>query len=454
MKLPLHSYRALQLKVISRSLSSYRLGVFGAMAEGAPSPPKSATSTTDGKPRPYSDQKHLNQSKGQGKPGQKRDTHFVCFPLVTDSSIPQLAASLEHFRRVTTLTPEIAKRRRLKQEQMRQQQKEETPEREGGADDDSDEGSDAQGGEREGASRMQEVKDEDLRILPPAAHRPPGTFHLTIGTMDLSEKDEMDRAVRVLKGLELGRMMRDVEREEQVGTGREGRWETKQKQKEGEEAVSTDQRTGEEAADTAKDTVQSLARSISPPPSRPRSKSPSSSPFSAPLMIYLQGLSAFASPRKARVFYAPPHDPSNRLLLLANKIRAVFKAEGFVTEKRELTLHATVANMNYANRARGKGGRGGKGNGKGRGMEVVDGKAVVGVFGGGEGGYEYQEGVKEEGREYGYVWAKDGVGDRVRICKMGAERGEDEVLGMVYPAIRTEDGEVAEVVFGRKLRVE
>jgi hypothetical protein len=53
---------------------------------------------------PYSDQKQT----GKGKANQKRPTHFVCFPLVTDQSVPQLVESLKHFRDVTT-APTLAR---------------------------------------------------------------------------------------------------------------------------------------------------------------------------------------------------------------------------------------------------------------------------------------------------------------------------------------------------------
>ena len=485
----------------------------------APPPPASTAvpPPTQWKPRPYSNQPHLNTTnkskthhqptKGKpGKPGQqKRDTHFICFPLVTDTSVvQQLAANLEMFRNVATLTVEVARRRRLREQRREMEQGEETPEKQREDVEDAQEGGEGETeGEKEPLLQKEEVKGkvktkakndvdaDDLKILPPSAHRSPGTFHLTIGTMDLSEKSEMDRAVEVLKGLDLGKMMEDVEREREREVGSVGGGGLKKKKKEEEEEEEEEEEQGmvEKAAETVKNTVQSLKGSISPPPlPPPRSKSPSSA---APLIISLEGLSAFQSPRKARVFYAPPHDPSNRLLILANKIRNVFKAEGFVTEKRELTLHATVANLKYAN----------KGYKGGRGMQVVDGRGLVGLFGGGDGGEgekrggytvpgrtfpgytapgytapgyevpgyaisEYKvDGYKVGGEGLGYskrtrssemdkekdnryVWARGIVVDRVRICKMGAEKSEDEVLGMVYPAIKTEDGAAVEVRFG------
>ncbi|RMZ74838.1 hypothetical protein DV737_g5693, partial [Chaetothyriales sp. CBS 132003] len=238
-----------------------------AIATATNNPDSAALSSSAGqnKTQPYSDQKHLRSSRKASAQTTKRDTHFICFPLVTDHSIPQLAASLARFRRATTITPEI------------------TPET-----------------RRDGDEECNEDEPEDeLKILPAVVHRPPGTFHLTIGTMDLSEKSEKERAVRVLKGLDLRGMLADVERE--VGLYRVV---TKGDEKKGDEKKGDEKKGDEKKGDEKK-----------------------------------------GGPQHARVFYAPPIDPSRRLLSLANKIRAVFKAQGFVTETRELTLHATVANM-------------------------------------------------------------------------------------------------------------
>jgi hypothetical protein len=139
-----------------------------------------ASSNQYQKPKPYSDQKHL---KGKGnKP--TRPTHFLCFPLVTEASVPQLAESLGKFRAMTTAPVASA-----------QQGADDTPEREVDA---------------SGADSADGV-DDKLKIIPSSAHRPPGTFHLTIGTMDLSQKSDMLKAVKVLKGLEYGAILQKVD---------------------------------------------------------------------------------------------------------------------------------------------------------------------------------------------------------------------------------------------------
>ncbi|CAH0380660.1 unnamed protein product [Bemisia tabaci] len=53
----------------------------------------------------FDSQKAQSFFKGRrryNKPPMKTSTHFLCFPLVTDTSVPQLAASLKYFRQIAT----------------------------------------------------------------------------------------------------------------------------------------------------------------------------------------------------------------------------------------------------------------------------------------------------------------------------------------------------------------
>ncbi|KAI9873826.1 MAG: hypothetical protein M1823_007828, partial [Watsoniomyces obsoletus] len=112
------------------------------------------------------------------------------------------------------------------------------------------------------------------------------------------------------------------------------------------------------------------------------------------LTLTLRGIGAFSSPRKARVFYAPPIDTDGKLLAFANAIRKVFEDAGLITEERALTLHATLANMAYA-----KSPKMGK-NRKRGGSRTVDGTDVIEHFNGIGSGM---------GGGQGYVWARDVV---------------------------------------------
>ena len=568
------------------------------------------------KPKPYSDQKHIN---GKGGPKQKRPTHFLCFPLVTDESVPQLAKSLQRFRELTTAIP-AKQTNGLKAV---------------GDGRDTPEPYDARldiGVESLQAVNGKSTAAGNLKVIPAAAHRPPGTFHLTIGAMDLSQKSDMQKAVRLLKSIDFEATLRSLESYTRPSTnghtettiaidasrpetsnsssstlnanqtpkkptqqtnlyGQAGYRETvsrvdrailratpdspsMRQQKSAaatnghtitspqpstaanddkfkpnnfgktshladntnanlygvsgyKETVSTVDRYVDKTyakAQRVKQMVQlkkgplkSLRRDVSPPrslasttnqrllsvvskhgsgdggslyttmtgdsagtarpsvtspteasdatkataPAQPLSQlTPSATRTAAkqytkppPFFVTLQGISAFSSPRKARVFYAPPQDPSGKLLAFANAIRQLFKDEGLINEERELTLHATLANMTYVSNAKlGRvGGRGGKGRRKGR-AETVDGAEICRFFNG-EAGVEGRGGEIGEGE---MMWARDIRVDRARICKMGAERSEDPVLGMVYRAVEVavddegdgvEEKEKAEVVF-------
>ncbi|KAK5272492.1 hypothetical protein LTR99_001883 [Exophiala xenobiotica] len=165
------------------------------------------------------------QSKGKpnANPRTKRPTHFICLPLVTESSIPQLSESLAHFRSVTTpLLDSTSKNDAAGR----------NPEAEGGplaagpstastsnstrleagagTWTGNGNGSNTGGG---GTSTIR--RDETLRLIPSGAHRPPGTFHLTLGTMDLSEQEDMDMALRLLQDIDYVQLLGGAERQMQ-----------------------------------------------------------------------------------------------------------------------------------------------------------------------------------------------------------------------------------------------
>lgn len=87
-------------------------------------------------------------------------THFLCIPLVTAVSRPELSASLASFRR-----------------------------------------------------EVVSANEKCFRI-PDGAVRPLGTLHLTLGVMSLREEEKLDEAVGLLKGLQMSEILREVRREE------------------------------------------------------------------------------------------------------------------------------------------------------------------------------------------------------------------------------------------------
>ena len=83
--------------------------------------------------------------------------------------------------------------------------------------------------------------------------------------------------------------------------------------------------------------------------------------------------------------------------------------------------------MSYANRA--KAGKKGRGRGRGR-LETVDARQIVRVFEEGNGG-----GDENDSGGGGYIWAENIVVNSVVICRMGAQKSEDPMLGLVYPPV-------------------
>ena len=87
-------------------------------------------------------------------------THFLCIPLITPASRPELSASLSSFRR------EVAS------------------------------------------------ANEKCFRVPDGAVRPLGTLHLTLGVMSLREEGELEEAVALLRELRMGEILREVRRDE------------------------------------------------------------------------------------------------------------------------------------------------------------------------------------------------------------------------------------------------
>ena len=490
--------------------------------------------------------KSKQSKQGKGQRPKSGDTHFLCFPLTTKAAIPQLVQSLNSFKDATTT---VHPRQKLMEQRRLEAEAKSGPQNGRSIDLASDPTSSPTQTAQPisfiatESSRLQPLDssfptnpNSSIRIIPPAAHRPPGTFHLTLGTMDLSSPTEMRRAIDLLRSLNLQSMLAltsmpsqtehsatqqpphptapDPSTKRRLSKPNPTRLNDTSGATEMSDDLSRAGRLVKDVGHGIKEgvekTVDTLRRSVSPPDSTSRRRSRGvslSSPLNSPplqaqdgavigddvdsahhqptamkrdavpadkrlnglesttmqrqppLTVDLHGLGTFPSAKKARVFYAPPQeqDASERLLPFANAIRQRFRNAGFVTEARPLTLHATVANLRYASKAqKGRGGRAARAWEK----DTVDARSLIACFNGVEDGRTEQDregAATAENLRPGdsFVFAKDIVIDRVRICKMGAETSEDAVLGMVYPAIRIsgDEGEmdvVAEVVFGEE----
>lgn len=126
-------------------------------------------------PKVYSMAGRRNQGRGK-PPAQKKPplTHFLCLPLVTRDSKPQLQASSEKFRDIVT----------TKNEQT--------------------------------ASQVEEAGDDDnstsetiTSSVHPKAIRPVGALHCTLGVMSL-DQNKLEEAKELLRNLDISLMLQHV----------------------------------------------------------------------------------------------------------------------------------------------------------------------------------------------------------------------------------------------------
>lgn len=184
---------------------------------------------------------------------QPQLTHFLCIPLVTQKARPQLATSLLAFQDDVTRSKSL-----------------------GGFD------------------------------LPPDAVRPMGTVHFTLGMMSFPENEGLDRAVDVLRSLNLREILAGVKKPAMPG---------------------------------AEEEDNSAARGQ---PSQ--------------ILLTLKGLHTTQKPEKSTVLYAPPVDPLGTLQEFSEEIKTVFKEGGLlVADTRPLLLHATIVNTIYVKSKTGAG---------------------------------------------------------------------------------------------------
>ena len=151
-----------------------------------------------------------------------------------------------------------------------------------------------------------DVSNINSFAIPEDALRPPGTIHLTLGVMSLPQQAQLDKAVELLKGLQLRDILADVR---------------------ASLAKQQSQLGGVTVADAARPSIA------------------------------LRGLRAMQSPTKTSVLYAPPVDVdgSGTLYKFCDAVRRVFMEAGLmVDDGRPLLLHATVVNTIYAKGSNGR----------------------------------------------------------------------------------------------------
>ncbi|GAB1312957.1 A-kinase anchor protein 7-like phosphoesterase domain-containing protein [Madurella fahalii] len=311
------------------------------------------------------------------KPRPPVPTHFLCIPLVSPVSRPQLSASLAAFR-ADVCSPSPAN---------------------------------GFGGDGDAAL---------LPLIPEDAVRPVGTLHLTLGVFSFPPlgKGEFGDGGPGTAGEVVGAAAG-------VGDGNESRAGTGELR--GDADGKEDKPKPRPTLDRAKEVLGGLRlREIwqgvrAKAPVMPGTGKPAASEQKQqqegqePPKITLRGLASIQSPTKAAVLYAPPVDQLGLLQAFCQRVRDVFReAELMIDDGRPLLLHATVVNTVYSKQKPGeggggkrRGGRGGRGGGGGWGRKrerlVFDATGFI----------ERYEDV---------VWMEDVPIEKVAICKMGAKK--------------------------------
>lgn len=380
------------------------------------------------------------QSGGKGS----KPTHFLCFPIASDETVPLISKSLDQWMDVTT-----------------------KPLRRATTNADASEG----GSESRDSGARDVIVDEatpnierpttktfaeSLKILPFSVTRAAGTWHLTLGVMNLEEKSQMQKALEVLHNLDLQSLLKDAEKGPPKNFKPARKW------------------RNDEDNDTVQDQIKEKGpENLNQEPPRP-------------ITIALTGLGGFPALKKARVLWARPREQidsagsvdrpklgnSERLYNFALHLIQPFREAGLITETRALALHATVANMRFAKT---------KGKTSKMNFDQVDARRIGKVWNefdsdvsaavdagiedakngdqdtghdrtddgtkqqesAGEDAEEEQQSTTHDAQKE-FIWLKDVKVNRLAICKLGASRHEDPLWGEWYPAI--EDGE--RLIFG------
>jgi len=364
-------------------------------------------------------------SRGSKKPPL---THFLCFPLVTSVSRPQLEQSLQHFQKLTldTTSPSL----RASSNNVGASLPIET-------------------------QQQTENRSSSRQELPAKAIRPVGTLHLTIGVLSLETEDQLEGATNLLQSLDVRKLLEDVVKELEVESNLAQVKDTKETH--AEKSISSI------TAPPMEKTSVSLQWPISPPPTS-RSLAFSSNSTQDPIVVSLVSLISMHAPTSTSVLYAAPEDPTNRLLHLGCRLRSIFEDnEYMVKDTRPLKLHATIVNTIYAK----PGGRFGnvsrnyaqpskseqqdtqeqetttnppKGNEK----KTEDNSVGEEKSSGKSGGMRHSTGppridatlIMEQFKDF--TWAKNFRIEKIAICKMGAQKVTNEqgdIVGEEYEEV-------------------
>ncbi|KAI9707832.1 MAG: hypothetical protein M1820_004437 [Bogoriella megaspora] len=249
-------------------------------------------------------------------------THFLCLPLVNETSRTQLKASLAQF------TNELANKEQLFHEK---------------------------------------------------AIRPLGSLHLTLGVMSLTEDGQLEKAIEMLQNLDINNLLEDAENEspklsssgdattsstpateaprepapEQVIPD-----ETSSKTGIGSNAPREQSHIPSDVLNLLSGQSESLPQpssnlpSLTTPISPPHTISNPSRSSTRPLSLSLSSLHPMHAPTNTSILYASANDPTSRLYPFCLRLQNLFTEAGFIQkENRDLKLHATLVNTIHAKKA-------------------------------------------------------------------------------------------------------
>lgn len=236
--------------------------------------------------RPFQD---MGKKKGPRQPpAQKKPplTHFLCLPLVSAVSRPQLESSLKAFR------DDVSPR-------------------------------DPKAGNEDGIDEKEAV----LPFVHPKAIRPVGALHCTLGVMSL-DKEKLSEAIEFLQNLDIRNLLSTAAEASKTASERSSHQEDPQSEK-----------------STPNNGLKSQGLSAVERPIAP----PKVDHQLGPIKVRLEGLVSMHSPRSTTILYTAPTDETGRLYPFCLALQKLFKDKGLLVEDtRQLKLHATVVNTIYA----------------------------------------------------------------------------------------------------------
>ncbi|GAD99789.1 conserved hypothetical protein [Paecilomyces variotii No. 5] len=221
---------------------------------------------------PHRPRNFTKNNHNQRKEKKPQLTHFLCFPLVNDVSLPQLESSISAFKAAVPSRPRTESDHPLKP----------TP-----------------------------------PLIPDGAFRPVGTLHLTLGVMSLPTKERLEEAINLLQSLDLASMAREAE--------------ARAKSMQNRPRASLETPLNPDFVDSEPPATAEAREGL---PATSENATEHAHPMAVdspePLVVSLESVHALPRARSATVLYAAPIDPTSRLYPFSVMLRDKFLEAGFL----------------------------------------------------------------------------------------------------------------------------